>query len=98
MTDTLAAAVDRVLIDGLPRGLKAAIDEALMGGATHDEITGRIWRQMGGREGLVYQGVCAYLRRAEDSLANGYADGGQTLKPTGENEPTARAGGGPENR
>jgi hypothetical protein len=66
--DYLRAACDKVLAADLPPGLKAALDAALVAGATPRELLARVRRQTGGsrarRGGLTYLAVKAYLRRA----------------------------------
>jgi len=70
--DPISAAVDDVLIDEMPDGLKAAIDAALAGGAPPGEILRRVRLKTGGPQaqpgGLTYLAVEAYLeRRAKES-------------------------------
>ena len=63
--ESLEAAVDRVLIDSMHKGLKAAIDGALAGGATAAQVLARIHKLTGGPRaqpgGLTYLAAEAYL-------------------------------------
>lgn len=70
--DDLERAVNDVLIDEMPAGLKAALDAALAKGAPPAEILRRVRAQTGGPlarpGGLTYLAVEAYLeRRAKEA-------------------------------
>lgn len=62
-TDRLTALLAPVLIDGLPRGLKDAIDRALAAGAKRAAILARAKRLAGKRAPLTLAAVEAYLER-----------------------------------
>lgn len=58
--DELTQAVDAVLVSELPIGLKQAIDDALAGGWTRQEVLRVVRRTAGGRTPIVLS-VEAYL-------------------------------------
>jgi hypothetical protein len=64
--ESLRAACDAALAESLPTGLRAAVDAALVAGATPRGVLARVRRLTGGprspRGGLTYLAAAAYLR------------------------------------
>jgi hypothetical protein len=57
---SLRAECGKILIEGMPRGLREAIDAALKAGSTRAEVMRRV-RKTAGRRGLTVLAVEAYL-------------------------------------